>query len=71
LTSGSKTVAQAFAAGVLLTESDSYHDHHALHDRTLHLGPSTGLIESFSKLIAAVHRHPSQLSNKSEVAYVR
>ena len=71
LTSGSKTVAQAFAAGVLLTESDFYHDHDTLHDRTLQLGPSTGLIEGFSKLIAAVQRHASQVSNKSEVAYVR
>ena len=71
LTTGHKTVAQAFVAGVLLTESDFYHDHHALQGRTLQLGPSTGLIESFSKLIAAVQRHASQVSNKSEVAYVR
>ena len=37
----------------------------------IQLGASTGLIESFSKLIAAVQRHASQVSNKSEVAYVR
>lgn len=71
LTTGHKTVAQALAAGVLLTESDFYHDHHALQDRTLQLGPSTGLIESFSKLIAAVERHANQATSKSEVAHVR
>lgn len=71
LTSGIRTVSQAFAAGVLLIESDFCFEDHVPQDRRGQSCQATDLIETFSRLIAAVRRYPSQVGNKSEVAHVR
>lgn len=66
LISGSQTVSQVLAAGLLLAESDL-----CLDARTKQPTLLTDLIEGFSRLISSIQRHAMKLSSKSEVAYVR
>jgi thioester reductase-like protein len=71
LTSGSKTAAQVYAAGVLLIESDLRHEGNAFEDQTVRPGASTDLLDSLTRLMAAVQRHANEFSTRTEVAYVR